>query len=358
MNRMLDKTAILIMCLAAFSCSDSIAAPVAGLLVSVICSGFVQLLSGTRTAAFLLSGVSAACGFFPVLFCAVPLLLYDALWEKKWWLVLPCAGILFSGKELSVLQLTITAAGAFTACVIYSRVSRLESTVSTLTDLRDQVTEKNMQLSQQNRKLAQIQDSQIHLAELKERSRIAREIHDNVGHMLTRSILQSGAIMVINKDEKLKAPLAELKSTLDSAMTSIRASVHDLHNESLDLRHIIEESAGSVSERFTVELDYDMSPDVPGNIKLCLAGVVKEGLSNAVKHSSGDRIRIVLREHPSFCQLQLEDNGCCSEIRETGIGLKNMEDRAASVGGTISFTPSDSGFRIFMTIPKEKGENK
>ena len=354
MNRLFDKTAILILCIAAFGCSDKLTEPVAPLLTAVICSGAVQLLSGTRIAAALLLAVSAGCGIFPVLLCAFPLLLYDALWEKKWWLVLPSALAIFSNKQLSVVQLIIILSGTLAACMIYSRVSNLETTVATLTDLRDQVTEKNMQLSQQNRKLAQAQDSQIHLAELKERSRIAREIHDNVGHLLTRSILQSGAIMVINKDEQLKEPLAELKGTLDSAMTSIRASVHDLHNESLDLKHIIEDSAGSVGERFTVDIDYDMSPDVPGNIKLCMAGVVKEGLSNAVKHSNGDRIRIVLREHPSFYQLHIEDNGCCTEIKETGIGLKNMEERAASAGGTISFTPSENGFRIFMSIPKDR----
>ena len=89
------------------------------------------------------------------------------------------------------------------------------------------------------------------------------------------------------------------------------------------------------------------------NIKLCIIGVVKEGLSNAVKHSKGDRISITVREHPAFYQLMLEDNGSCSEIKESGIGLSNMRDRAAALGGRISFTPSAEGFRIFMSIPKQ-----
>ena len=354
MNRLIDKLAILLLCMMSLAMSDSFIEPVIVVITAVTASAAAQLLTGKAAASIIIVACSLACGVFPLFLCMISLMLYDALWEKKWWLVLPSALAIFSNKQLSVVQLIIILSGTLAACMIYSRVSNLETTVATLTDLRDQVTEKNMQLSQQNRKLAQAQDSQIHLAELKERSRIAREIHDNVGHLLTRSILQSGAIMVINKDEQLKEPLAELKGTLDSAMTSIRASVHDLHNESLDLKHIIEDSAGSVGERFTVDIDYDMSPDVPGNIKLCMAGVVKEGLSNAVKHSNGDRIRIVLREHPSFYQLHIEDNGCCTEIKETGIGLKNMEERAASAGGTISFTPSENGFRIFMSIPKDR----
>ena len=61
----------------------------------------------------------------------------------------------------------------------------------------------------------------IHAATLKERNRIAREIHDHVGHMLSRSILQLGAILAINKDEKLDIPLRGLKDSLDTAMNNI-----------------------------------------------------------------------------------------------------------------------------------------
>ena len=59
-------------------------------------------------------------------------------------------------------------------------------------------------------------------------------------------------------------------------------------------------------------------------------------------------------EEPAY-QLVIEDNGkCSSPIKETGIGLKNMQDRVSSVGGQISFSPSENGFRIFASVPKEK----
>ena len=48
----------------------------------------------------------------------------------------------------------------------------------------------------------------------------------------------------------------------------------------------------------------------------------------------------------------LEDNGKCTEIKESGIGLKNMSDRAAALNGRITFTPSEEGFKIFMSLPK------
>ena len=353
MNRLLDKLAIALICLIGLSMSENFTAPVAVFLVSIAASSTVQIFSGKRSAAWLIAVWAALCGLMPVFFCTLPIMLYDALWEKKWWLVLPAATAFIRPEELMYSQLMISAAGIMVAVIIYMRVSGLEETVRKLTILRDKITEKNMQLSSQNLRLAEAQDNEVHLATLRERNRIAREIHDNVGHMLTRSLLQSGALLVLNKDENLREPLSSLRATLDSAMTSIRESVHDLHDDSIDLKKIIEESIRSVDGKFTVGFDYDISENISGKIKLCFAGVVREGLSNAAKHSDGNKIDIVLREHPGFYQLSISDNGKPQEINENGIGLKNMQDRAESVGGRISFTASEKGFRIFMSVPKK-----
>ena len=353
MNRLLDKLAIALICLIGLSMSENFTAPVAVFLVSIAVSSTVQILSGKRLAACIIVVWAALCGLMPVFFCTLPMMLYDALWEKKWWLVLPSVTAFIRPDELMNSQLMISAAGITVAVIIYMRVSGLEETVRKLTVLRDEITEKNMQLSSQNLRLAEAQDNEIHLATLRERNRIAREIHDNVGHMLTRSLLQSGALLVLNKDENLTEPLSSLRSTLDNAMTSIRESVHDLHDDSIDLKKIIEESIRSVDGKFTVSLDYDMGENISGKIKLCIAGVVREGVSNAAKHSDGNKIDIVLREHPGFYQLSISDNGNPQEINENGIGLKNMQDRAESVGGRISFTASNNGFRIFMSVPKK-----
>ncbi|MGC7323280.1 histidine kinase dimerization/phosphoacceptor domain-containing protein, partial [Mycobacteroides abscessus subsp. massiliense] len=65
--------------------------------------------------------------------------------------------------------------------------------------------------------------------------RIAREIHDSVGHLLSSSLLQVGALLAVNKNEKTRGNLVALKETLTNAMNSIRSSVHDLYDESIDL---------------------------------------------------------------------------------------------------------------------------
>ena len=223
--------------------------------------------------------------------------------------------------------------------------------------MRDASMEHDMLMEQMNHQLIEKQNAQIYNATLKERNRIAREIHDNVGHMITRSILQVGAIGVINTDEKLKAPIADLKSTLDTAMDSMRKSVHDLYDESVDLRQALAKLKPTDSA-FAFSLEYDCEDDVPREVKYAFIAIAKEAVNNAVKHSNGDEIRIIVREHPAFYQLEIMDNGTSADERKLsgetgdGIGIKNIKERVAAIGGTMRIK-ADDGFMIFVTLMKK-----
>ena len=128
---------------------------------------------------------------------------------------------------MSVLPQICLIAFSFAMSVYCFRINLLRAE---LLAMRDNTAEHDMLVAQNTRQLLESQDNMVLTATLSERNRIAREIHDNVGHMLTRSILQTGAIKVINKDDRLEKPLAQLQSTLDTAMDSMRKSVHDLHD--------------------------------------------------------------------------------------------------------------------------------
>ena len=354
-GRLADRLALLLICLVSFSLGGGFELPVAAFLLSVILSSLSQIMRKYPYVPIIIN--AALCFVSPIFFCALPLMLYDSLSCKKLWAVLPAIGAFVQISQLHSAQLAVTVAGAAAAVIIYARVSALEITVNNLAALRDEVAEKNMILAKQNVQIVKAQDNEVHLAALRERERIARDIHDNVGHMLTRSLLQSGALIVLNKDDSLKEPLRQLKDTLDSAMTGIRAGVHDLHDDAIDLQKVLEESCRACDSRFKVKLCYDSEGDIPGKVKLCVAAIVKEGLSNAVKHSGGDEISVVFREHPAFYQLMITDNGSCKGISGVGMGLKNMEERAAGLGGRITFTPSREGFKIFMSAPKNYEDN-
>lgn len=214
-----------------------------------------------------------------------------------------------------------------------------------------------MSLRQKNQALIAKQDYEINLATLSERNRIAREIHDNVGHMLTRSILQTGVLEVINKDKALSGPLKDLHTTLDSAMTSIRNSVHDLHDEAVNLQFALSDIAKTAS--VNVHLDYDVETDMPKEMKYAFIAIVREAVNNTQKHSDADQVRVIVKEHPALYQLSIEDNGTCPDETgrqptpdaSCGIGLANMEERIRALNGNIRFS-WEHGFRIFISIMK------
>lgn len=217
----------------------------------------------------------------------------------------------------------------------------------------DEHTEQQILLKEINQALLAKQDAEIHAATLKERNRIAREIHDNVGHLLSRSLLMTGAIQTINQSEELQIPLQQLDASLNQAMTTIRDSVHNLHDESLNL----EEAAKQLVQDFQfcpVSLTYDMGYEPPTKVRYTFLSITKEALSNIIKHSNATNIRIIMREHPSMYQLEIADNGTridSSFASEKGIGLTNMRERVSQLQGTIRLY-TEHGFRIFIIIPK------
>lgn len=217
--------------------------------------------------------------------------------------------------------------------------------------MRDTSTEYNLLLQKTNQDLIEKQDHEIHIATLKERNRIAREIHDNVGHMLSRSILQTGALSAINRQENLKEPLGALTETLSSAMNSVRESVHDLHDDSIDLKSAVSELISDFSD-YQISLDYDLECFTPASVKYCFLSILKEAFSNITRHSNADKIFITLREHPSFYQLVVRDNGTNASYRSSGMGISNMQERVKNLKGNFSLS-TDQGFQIFVTLPRE-----
>lgn len=217
--------------------------------------------------------------------------------------------------------------------------------------LRDSSTEYQLLLQQKNKELIEKQNHEIHIATLKERNRIAREIHDNVGHMLSRSILQSGALSAINRQENMQQPLTDLKDTLSLAMTSIRESVHGLHDDSIDLESVISDLISGLAG-YQASLTYDMGPFVPAPVKYCFISIVKEALCNTARHSNATELAIVLREHPSLYQLMVKDNGTTAKLGNSGMGISNMQERVKHLNGILSIS-TEAGFQIFVSLPRE-----
>lgn len=300
----------------------------------------------------------AAAFFWSPTALFVPLLAYDLFSEKEWiWLgagaVLSARGYAQYGIEGGIVfALLFIVSGIFS--IMTGKYQQLEQEHKRQ---RDDGRELELVLKNKNKALIDRQDYEVHLATLRERNRIAREIHDNVGHLLSRSILQTGALKAVNTQQELIEPLHSLTDTLDQAMTSIRESVHNLHEESLDLRISIENILKEYP-MYTINFVYEIDADLSKDLKYCFLAVIKEAFSNVVKHSNASEIQIRLKEFSELHQLLFRDNGAgYQEERNKGIGLENMKDRVYALGGNL-YLQHENGFQIFISVPKTERKEK
>ena len=343
--------------------------------------GEEKYLHYIMTIAFVAAGIISKemWMFLPVVLYNM-LCFYSPVYIVSSGMIVACAESAFRdyyGLEKEVLIV----AGLAAAVLLYGRTRRLNELEQEYKKSRDDSRELTLMLEKKNQDLEK-QDTEVYLATLKERNRIAREIHDNVGHMLSRSILMVGALKTVNQDENLKVPMELLDQTLNEAMTNVRQSVHDLHDESVNLKEVME----SLAEEFRfcpVQFTYDMGYDIPKEIKYSFIAITKEALNNVMRHSNANEVKILAREHPGLYQLIIEDNGTSNErirpdgdreeyaekesagktgnarktesTESSGIGIINMKKRVRMLGGTMQIQ-KETGFRIFITVPKNEGK--
>lgn len=353
MNELIDKLIIFIISLTIYISNINDIYMIVPILIAVILSAVLGYLEDDRITLGIFIIYLIVCFYKPAFLFFIPLICYDVSCSKsKWIWVLAFLPLSTSFSLVSFISKWLIAAFIFIAYILRYRTVSLKNIKKDYYELRDNTKEISIQLEKRNKELLDKQDYEINLATLKERNRIARDIHDNVGHLLSRSILQIGALLSINKDEGTKESLRLIKDTLSEAMDSIRTSVHNLHDESIDLQTEIQ----TLVDGFNfcpIKFYYDVETNLEKNIKYCFIAVTKEALSNIINHSNATKAIVTIREHPALYQLIIQDNGTNSSYNsENGIGIKNITDRVAAVSGNININ-TEKGFRIFISIPKK-----
>ena len=291
--------------------------------------------------------VSVGIYFFPMLVIDMSL---SRLSCKKHYLVIaiPFIIVFIAWYKGDLIWIILAMALAFISGYLLKQIRTLTTAYTTL---QDSHTEQSLVLRHKNNELLETQSKIAGMAALQERTRIARDIHDNIGHILVRGILLIGVLKTTNKAQELAESIVTIEIILKEAMDTIRKAVHDWKDEAIDLRATVEKLRSSTV--LDVDLQYDVSEQTSAEIKLCFLMVIKEALTNATKHSNATAMGITLQEHPSLYQLLIKDNGYHKEsgkIRH-GMGLSNIEERISALGGTCTFERR-KGFRIFISIPK------
>ncbi len=217
--------------------------------------------------------------------------------------------------------------------------------------LQDRLRALDSERIERTRAQKEHQESEIRLATVSERNRIARDIHDNVGHLLTSALLQTAAMCSRPLEQESATALDRLKSTLDEGLCRIRQSVHQLHEDPTDL----EAELNRLLDGLTVcrsERLIELTAPPPREHRQCLLAVAREALSNVMRHSNATLVRLTLKEHPALYQLAINDNGTVKpQQSQDGLGLRSIAERVNHLSGKIHIQHED-GFSLFITLPK------
>lgn len=378
MNRLFDKSIVLACCIAAAMGLAVDACLVAAFCLGVAVASLTEIAQGERARR---AGEAASYAyimvavFVPSFVPFAPLALYDIarrVRREHVWVALGagaifvCALVAYAhAGALPTRALLLTAILSVAATLLSLRTAQLEREQERMRRTRDELQERALALEARNRDLADRQDYEVELATLAERARIAREIHDNVGHQLTRASLQTEALRVVHANEPgVAADFADVKRTVDEALQLVRSSVHALNdnaaNLSVQLERIVEGARSDGGPQIELEV---LAEHAPANVANCFSAVLREALSNTMRHACAHAVTVRCMEHPSFYQLIVTDDGAggvqaSSRGTAEGMGLGSMRERVEALGGTFTAGPraGAGGWRVFATVPKQQGD--
>lgn len=194
-----------------------------------------------------------------------------------------------------------------------------------------------------------------HLAQVAERERIARDLHDVLGHTLSVIILKSelAGKLIDHDPQRAKAEMADVEQTSRAALTDVRSTIrgyraHSLEAEFKQAKATLETAGVTVkSESEEVRL----TPVQESVVAL----VVREAVTNVVRHARARNCHLRLTPVDGSCRLEIQDDGRGGGAVE-GNGLRGMRERIEALGGTFE-RENSVGTRLSIQFPLTQKEN-
>lgn len=228
----------------------------------------------------------------------------------------------------------------------------------------------NQELEQVNGKLVTLNErlkvyaaESERMAETRERNRLAREIHDTLGHTLTGITAGADACieMLEISPEMAKKQMERIAAAARQGMNEVRRSVSALRPDALErlklseaLRQLCEEmqqtSRAAVNLRLETK-ELKLSADEEDAVYR----IVQESVTNAIRHGQASEVWVDITAAQRMLSIVVQDNGIGCKTPKPGFGLRHMEERLRLLGGTLR-TDGTNGFRIEANIPLRWGD--
>ncbi len=241
-------------------------------------------------------------------------------------------------------------------CVFVIQEQR--GTIEKVNELYEKLSKANGELQQANEELQEYADMKEKMGQTKERNRLAREIHDTLGHTLTgiSAGIDACIAMIDIAPDKTKSQLEVISGVTREGIQEIRRSVSQLRPDALErlrLKDAIQKMVEDTNTLTNTNVSFDCRIQP---LRFCedeenaIYRVIQESLTNAMRHGQATQVDIRMWPEDGDVRLTIQDNGAgCKEIRP-GFGTAHIRERIALLNGTVSFDGSH-GFLVDATIP-------
>jgi two-component system, sensor histidine kinase and response regulator len=182
------------------------------------------------------------------------------------------------------------------------------------------------------------------MATLEERHRIARDIHDSLGHLLVTLNIQLETALALWQDDPAQVLtfLTGAKRLGTQALEAVRQSVSEMRADPLQ-GQLLEKAIATLIQEFhqatgiSPESQIDLSHPVSNQVNTVIYRIIQEGLTNICKYAEATAVELHIQTTSEGLSLMLRDNGkgFCLEDRPNGFGLQGMQERAIEVGGHL-----------------------
>jgi signal transduction histidine kinase len=255
--------------------------------------------------------------------------------------------------QTAVLNLTLNSALLFGLVLVF--VLMMVGAILTERQSRDRLSLANDRL----RRYALLIENQ---ATLQERNRIAREIHDSVGHALTAQSIQLENVAMWLPDNVARAEehLQKARGLGKEALQNVRQSVATMRQPSLQgqsfndaIEKLVQEFERTTGIQTTMQIQ--IAQGLQADIAIALYRIVQEAMTNIAKHSQATQVKLNLSETPTELELLVEDNGQGFDPTQntTGFGLQSMRERTEALGGLFYLNSHPGkGCRLHLNIPQ------
>lgn len=227
---------------------------------------------------------------------------------------------------------------------LYSKNKDLKKTLSELTEKENELLLANKKIEEATR--------------LKERNRIAKQIHDTTGHAITTIILQTEAAkLIIDTDiEDAKRKIISSNITAVKALEELRESVKLLSDNEVtfNLSQRFEDAINQTTDNTNINIRYKIDDTIvlPYDLSLFLYNSLKEGLNNGIRHGKSTAFLFEFIRKNDTILFSLSDNGTGNENYKPGFGLSSMKSMAKQFNVTFDFSSSENdGSEIRFIIP-------